>query len=61
MHESLVAILAVPELTQQGRIFASNTYRPLETYTTIAVLYLTMTLFLSLLVRVIERRMHYHH
>jgi polar amino acid transport system permease protein len=53
---SLIAILAVPELTQLGRLSASNTYRPFETYVTLAVLYLCMTLFLSLTVRIVERR-----
>jgi polar amino acid transport system permease protein len=53
---SLVAIIAVYELTQMARLFASNTYRPLESYVTIGVLYLCMTLFLSFMVRVIERR-----
>jgi len=53
---SLVAIIAVYELTQLARLFASNTYRPLESYVTIGVLYLCMTLFLSFMVRVIERR-----
>jgi polar amino acid transport system permease protein len=53
---SLIAVLAVPELTQRARLFASATYRPFETYITIAVLYLCMTLFLSLMVRVVERR-----
>ncbi len=53
---SLIAILALPELTQKARLFASNTYRPFESYATIGVLYLCMTLFLSFVVRVIERR-----
>lgn len=57
---SLVAILAVPELTQQARIFASKYYQPFPTYITIAVLYLCMTLFLSLMVRIVERRISYH-
>jgi polar amino acid transport system permease protein len=53
---SLVAILALPELTQKARLFAADTFRPFEPYITIAVLYLCMTLFLSFLVRVAERR-----
>jgi polar amino acid transport system permease protein len=53
---SLIAILALPELTQKARLFASNTYRPFESYVTIGVLYLCMTLFLSFVVRVIEHR-----
>jgi len=57
---SLVAILTVPELTQQARVFASRFYQPFPTYITIAVLYLCMTLFLSLMVRIVERRISYH-
>jgi polar amino acid transport system permease protein len=53
---SLIAFLALPELTQMARLFAANTYRPFESYLTIGVLYLCMTLFLSFVVRVIERR-----
>lgn len=53
---SLVAFLALPELTQKARLFASDTYRPFEAYLTIGVLYLCMTLFLSFLVRVVEHR-----
>jgi polar amino acid transport system permease protein len=53
---SLIAILALPELTQKARLFASNTFRPFEAYITIGVLYLCMTLFLSFMVRVVERR-----
>jgi polar amino acid transport system permease protein len=53
---SLIAILALPELTQKARQFASNTFRPFESYITIGVLYLCMTLFLSFVVRVVEHR-----
>jgi polar amino acid transport system permease protein len=53
---SLIAFLALPELTQKARLFAANTYRPFEAYLTIGVLYLCMTLFLSFVVRVVERR-----
>lgn len=53
---SLIAILALPELTQKGRLFAALTLNPFPTYLTIGVLYLCMTLFLSFMVRVAERR-----
>jgi polar amino acid transport system permease protein len=53
---SLIAILALPELTQKARLFAADTFRPFEPYITIGFLYLCMTLFLSFVVRVVERR-----
>jgi polar amino acid transport system permease protein len=56
---SLATVLAVPELTQQGRIRQASTFRILETYNMVAFLYLSMTLVLSALVRLIERVMKY--
>jgi len=53
---SLVAVLALPDLLQQGRLFVSRTFRAFEGYNTVAVLYLAMTLVLSFVVRMIERR-----
>jgi His/Glu/Gln/Arg/opine family amino acid ABC transporter permease subunit len=53
---SLIAVLALPDLLQMGRLFVSRTFRAFEGYNTVAVLYLAMTLCLSFLVRMIERR-----
>ncbi|MCD4686463.1 MAG: amino acid ABC transporter permease, partial [Anaerolineae bacterium] len=53
---SLVAILAIPDLLQTGKLYISRTFDAFPGYNTIAVLYLLMTLFLSTLVRIIERR-----
>lgn len=53
---SLIALLAIPDLLQMGRLFVSRTFRAFEGYNSVALLYLVMTLFLSLLVRTIERR-----
>jgi polar amino acid transport system permease protein len=39
-----------------GRLYVSRTFRAFEGYNTVALLYLVMTLVLSLVVRVIERR-----
>jgi polar amino acid transport system permease protein len=54
---SLVTILAIAELTQRGRLFAAETFKPFPVYVTIGTLYLCMTLLLSLGVRVLERRL----
>jgi polar amino acid transport system permease protein len=54
---SLATVLAVPELTQLGRVQRSSTFRVFEVFNSVAILYLTMTLVLSFLVRMLERRM----
>lgn len=53
---SLMAVIALPDLLQMGRLYVSRTFRAFEGYNTVALLYLVMTLFLSLLVRIVERR-----
>jgi polar amino acid transport system permease protein len=54
---SLIAVIALPDLLQMGRLYISRTFRAFEGYNTIALLYLIMTLVLSLLSRLLERRM----
>ena len=53
---SLISVIALPELLQRGRLWISRTFRAFEGYNSIALIYLVMTLLLSLLVRAIERR-----
>jgi polar amino acid transport system permease protein len=53
---SLISVVALPEILQQGRLWVSRTFRAFEGYNTVAIFYLVMTLLLSLLVRLIERR-----
>jgi len=40
---SLFSLIAVPELTYQSRAIALDTYRPLETYTVLALIYFAVT------------------
>jgi polar amino acid transport system permease protein len=54
---SLATVLAVPELTQLGRVQRSSTFRVYEVFNTVAFLYLTMTILLSLGVKALERRL----
>lgn len=54
---ALATVLAVPELTQMGRILRGATFRVFEVFNVVAFLYLTMTLALSGGVKVLERRM----
>jgi polar amino acid transport system permease protein len=56
---SLATVIAVPELTQMGRIRRASTFRVLETYNVIAYLYLAMTLMLSAGVQALERYLKY--
>jgi len=54
---SLATVLAVPELTQMGRLRRASTFRVLETFNVVAFLYLSMTLLLSGVVRWLEQKM----
>ncbi len=54
---SLVSVLAVRDITQQGRLYAGSSFRFRESYLVLTFLYLSMTLTLSLLLRYIEKRM----
>ncbi len=53
---SLVSVLAVRDITQVARLYAGQSFRFSEAYTVLAVLYLSMTIFLSGLVKVLERK-----
>jgi polar amino acid transport system permease protein len=53
---SLVSVLAVRDVTQIARLYAGHSFRFPEAYTTLSVMYLTMTIMLSLVVKMIEKR-----
>ncbi|NOQ39290.1 MAG: ABC transporter permease subunit [Anaerolineales bacterium] len=57
---SLVSVLAVRDITQVSRLYAGSTFRFREAYVTLAVMYLTITVLLSLLVQLVERRLKTH-
>jgi polar amino acid transport system permease protein len=54
---SLISVLAVRDITQLGKLYRARTFRSFEAYNTMAFLYLSMTLSLSMLVKFIERKM----
>lgn len=54
---SLVSVLAVRDITQVSRLYAGTTFRFRESYITLAVMYLTLTVLLSLGVQALERRL----
>ncbi len=53
---SLVAILGVRDITQIARVSSGASFRYLETYLTVAVIYLFMTIIGSVIVRYVEKR-----
>ena len=53
---SLVSVIALQELTHSGRIILARSFRPIETWITVALLYLIMALTISQLVSYLERR-----
>ena len=55
-QSALVAIVAVTDLMYVGKSLATEAYRPLETYTVVALIYFALSLPIAKLVHVIERR-----
>ncbi len=56
-ESSLVSVLGVQEITQLGKKYAAASFLFPQTYNTVAFLYLSMTLVLSIAVRAMERRL----
>ena len=54
---SLVSVLGVTDITQLGKVTAAGNFRYFETYNVVALLYLTMTITLSLVLRRVEARL----
>lgn len=56
-NTSLVSVLAVPDLLYQGQVVAMDTYRALEVYTVIAVIYFVVLLPLTAIVKRLEKHL----
>jgi polar amino acid transport system permease protein len=56
---ALVSALGVQDITQIGKVYSSGSFKFFETYNVVAFLYLSMTISLSLLVRLLERRLNW--
>ena len=54
---SLVSVLGVNDITNLARLYAASSFRYPETYNTLAFMYLSITLILSLVVKAIENRL----
>jgi polar amino acid transport system permease protein len=55
-HSAIVSVIAVFDLTTEGRTIVADTFMAFEIWLTVAGLYLVITLSLSLLVLGLERR-----
>lgn len=56
-ESSLVSVIGVQEITQLGRKYAAASFKFAQTYNTLGFLYLSMTLVLSMGVKLMERRL----
>jgi len=56
-NTSLISTIAVPDLLYQGEQITSATYRPLEVYTVVAVIYFALLFPATLLAQAYERRL----
>jgi len=54
---SLVSVLGVADITQLGKVLAAGNFRYFETYNVVALVYLTLTIGLSLGLRRLEARL----
>jgi len=55
-NSSLASVIAVDDLLHRSNVLISSTYRPLEIYTTIALVYLILIFPFIILTRVVEKR-----
>jgi polar amino acid transport system permease protein len=53
-NTSLLSVLAVPDLVYQGQLIAHDTYRPLEIYTLVAVIYFVILFPATVLAKRLE-------
>jgi polar amino acid transport system permease protein len=56
-NTSLVSTIAVPDLLYQGQLITADTYRPLEVYTIVALVYFALLFPATVFAQVYERRL----
>lgn len=54
---ALVSALGVQDITQLGKVYSASTFQFFETYNVVALLYLAMTLSLTIGVRALEKKL----
>ena len=57
-NTSLVSTIAVPDLLYQGTLITADTYKPLEVYTVVALIYFALLFPATRLVQYYENRLH---
>jgi len=57
---SLVSVISITELTRAGQLIYVRTYEPFEVYLTLGVFYFVMTYTISLLSKILEKKMNYN-
>jgi polar amino acid transport system permease protein len=57
---ALVSVLGVADITQMAKMYAGGSFLFFETYSIVAMLYLTLTIGLSLILRTVERKLQLH-
>lgn len=55
-QSALVSIITIPDLMYNGRMLATETYRPIETFTTVAIIYFLVTIPFTQAAKLIEDR-----
>ena len=55
-QSALVSVVAIADLMYQGKMLATQTYRPIETLTMVAVIYFVVALPVTLSVKVVEEK-----
>ena len=56
-NTSLVSTIAVPDLLYQGTLITADTYRPLEVYTVVALIYFALLFPATRFVQAFEQRL----
>jgi polar amino acid transport system permease protein len=56
-NTSLVSTIAVPDVLYQGQLITADTYRPLEVYTVVAIIYFLLLFPTTLFAQAYERRL----
>lgn len=60
-NTSLVSVVAVPDLLYQGQVAATDTFRPLEVYTIVALIYFVVLVPLTAIVKRGEKQLQTGH
>lgn len=60
-NTSLVSVVAVPDLLYQGQVAATDTFRPLEVYSVVALIYFVVLVPLTAIVKQGERKLQAGH